>query len=185
MGDVGTVAGNNFESIDRVCSSQSEESALLDAGDADIYGLDRSASTAYDAYVSHNSGTDRALTSAMMRTAILTIQQNSGKRPNVILTGYDTYEDIIALYESQTRYLTDARISISVNGVQTQAGADVGLVVQAVLGIPVLLDGNVPQDTKSRVYFLNTEFLFLSIAMPTQYVESNNYLDRGTLTNRS
>jgi hypothetical protein len=59
LGDVDTVAGNNMESIDRVCSSQSEESALLTAGDADIYGFDRSGSTAYDAYVSHNSGTDR------------------------------------------------------------------------------------------------------------------------------
>lgn len=185
LGDVDTPASNNFESIDRVCSAQAE-SALLSAGsDNDIYGLDRSASTDYDAYLDHNSGTDRALTSAMMRTGILTIKKNSGKLPNVILTGYETYEDIIALYESQTRYLTDARVSVGVNGVQSMAGTDVGLLVQAVLGIPVLLDANVPSDTKPRIYFLNTEYLYLSIALPTQYTESANFLDRGVLTKKA
>lgn len=173
-GDVGTLAGNNVESIDRVCSSQSEESALLDAGDADIYGFDRSASTAFDAYVDHNSGTDRALTLDMLRTAIDTITENSGERPNVIVTGFDTGRDIDALFESQTRYLVE-RVKLGLNGIESAAGNDTGIAVSAVYGIPVIRDKDVTKDTVSRVYFLNTKYLFMGVKMPTAYFESNDF----------
>lgn len=171
LGDADTVAGNNFESLDRVCSSQSEESALLTAGDADIYGFDRSASTNYDAYVDHNSGTDRVLTKDMLRTAVRTIQQNSGKRPNVILTGYDTASDIDALFESQGR-MTVERVSVGVNGIQTSSGNDVMIEVSKVMGIPVVVDDQVAQDTISRIYLLNTETVWFEVAKPTWNVET-------------
>lgn len=181
-GDVGTVAGDNIESIDRVCSNQSEESVLLDAGDADIYGFDRSGSTAYDAYVNHNSGTDRALTEAMMRTAIDTIEENSGESPNVIITGFDSARDIDALVNTQTRYVNE-RVSIGVGdaGIQTAAGNDVGLRVAAFDAIPIIRDKDVSKDTKSRVYFLNTEYLWMGIKQPVQYFESQNFFEAGKL----
>jgi hypothetical protein len=183
--DCDTPPVNNFESIDRVCSSQAESALLCAVTDTNIYGLDRSASTAYDAYVDHNSGVDRALTTTMIRTLISTIQKNSGKRPNVILTGYDTYEKIAALFESQTRYFADARVTVGFNGIQTEAGSDVGIGVQAVLQVPVLLDDSVVVDTISRIYALNTESLELSIAKATQFTVSDNQLDRGTLTKKA
>lgn len=176
LADANTVAGNNIESIDRVCSSQSEESALLDAGDADIYGFDRSGSTAYDAYVSHNSGTDRAITEALIRTAIDSIDENSGERPNVIITGFDTARDIDALVNTQTRYTTE-RVTVGVNGIQTAAGNDTGLRVAAFDGIPMIRDKDVAKDTKSRVYFLNTEYLHLGVKVPVQYFESSNFFE--------
>lgn len=182
LGDVDTVAGNNIESIDRVCSSQSEESALLDAGDADIYGFDRSGSTAYDAYVSHNSGTDRAISEALMRTAIDTIDENSGELPNVIITGYDTARDIDALVNTQTRYVTE-RVSISTGdeGIQTAAGNDVGLRVAAFDAIPIIRDKDVVKDTKSRVYFLNTNYIGIEVKAPTMYFESQNFFETNKL----
>lgn len=186
--DLDTLAGVNFESIDRVCSNNSEATdatIALDAGDADIYGLDRDASTAYDAYVDHNSGVDRDLTASLIRTMINTIKKNSGKRINVILTGYDTYEKMIALYESQTRYMTDVRVSVGVNGVRTQNGTDVGLEIQAIMAVPVLQDDLVPVDTISRIYGLNTNSLKLSIALPTQYMELNDYLALGTFAKKA
>lgn len=170
-GEVSTVAGNNFESIDRVCSSQAEESALADAGDADIYGFDRSSSTNYDAYVDHNSGTDRALTKDMIRTAIRTIEQNSGERPNVILTGFDTASDIDALFESQGRMSVE-RVSVGVNGVSTGAGNDTMIEVAKVLNIPVIVDDAVQQDTISRIYFLNTNYVWFEVAAPTRNYET-------------
>lgn len=179
-GDVGTVAGNSYESIDRVCSSQSEESALLDAGDADIYGFDRSASTAYDAYVSHNSGTDRAISEALMRTAIDTVEENSGDRPNVIITGFDTARDIDALVNTQTRYVTE-RVTLGDNGIETAAGNDVGLRVAAFDGIPLIRDKDVTKDTKSRVYFLNTEYLHFGVKTPVQYFESQSFFETDKL----
>jgi hypothetical protein len=172
LADADTLAGDNFESIDRVCSSQSEESALLTAGDADIYGFDRSSSTNYDAYVDHNSGTDRALTKAMIRTAVRTIEQNSGKRNNVIITGFDTLGDIDALFEGQSR-LGVERIKVGVNGIQSAAGNDVMVEVSSVMNIPVIVDDSVVADGSSRIYFLNTETLTFEVAMPTRNFETN------------
>lgn len=181
-GDADTVAGNNIESIDRVCSNQSEEAALLTAGDADIYGFDRSASTAYDAYVSHASGTDRAITELLMRTGIDSVEENSGARPNVIITGFDTARDIDAIVNTQTRY-TNERVAIGVGdaGIETSAGNDTGLRVASFDGIPVIRDKDVSSDTKSRVYFLNTEYLYIGIKQPVQYFESSNFFESGKL----
>ncbi|MBW6469617.1 MAG: phage major capsid protein [Methanosarcinaceae archaeon] len=181
-GDADTVAGNNIESIDRVCSGQSEESALLTAGDADIYGFDRSASTAYDAYVSHASGVDRAITEALVRTAIDSIEENSGARPNVIITGFDTARDLDALVNTQTRYVNE-RVNISVGdgGIQTAAGNDVGLRVASFDGIPVIRDKDVTKDTKSRIYFLNTEYIHIGVKQPVQYFETSNFFEAGKL----
>ena len=171
LGDVGTLAGYNFESIDRVCSSQSEESALLDAGDSDIYGFDRSAATTFDAYVDHNSGTDRVLTKDMVRDAVRNIEKNSGERPNVILTGFDTKSDIDALFESQSRVSVE-RVAVGVNGIKSDAGNDMMLEVSKVMGIPVVIDDQVAQDTTDRVYFLNTKYLWFEVALPTRNFET-------------
>lgn len=176
LADADTLAGNNIESLDRICSSQSEEAALLTAGDADIYGFDRSASTAYDAYVSHNSGTDRDLTESLVRGAIDSIDEASGERPDLIVTGYDTARDLDALVNTQTRYET-MRITFSVNGVQTAAGNDVGLRVASFDGIPILRDKDVVKDTKSRIYFLNTKYLAFQTKLPTQYFESSSFFE--------
>ncbi len=178
LADADTLAGASIESLDRVCSSQSEESALLTAGDADIYGFDRSASAAYDAYVSHASGTDRAITDTMLRTAIDTIEENSGKLVNVIITGFDTARDIDAAAATQTRYVTE-RVSISVGdgGIQTKAGNDAGLRVAAFDGVPIIRDKDVTKDTKSRVYFLNTEYIEVAVAQPVQYYESQTFFE--------
>jgi hypothetical protein len=180
LADADTVAGNNIESIDRVCSSQSEESALLTAGDADIYGFDRSASTAFDAYVSHNSGTDRDLTEAQVRTMIDSIDENCGERPTVIITGFDTAARLDGLVNTQTRYET-LRVSVGVNGIQTAAGNDVGLRVASFDGIPVIRDKDVVKDTISRIYALNTNYLQFATKLPTQYFESQNFFETGKL----
>jgi len=181
-GDADTLAGSNIESLDRVCSSQSEEAALLTAGDADIYGFDRSASTAYDAYVNHNSGTDRALSESMLRTGIDSIEEASGARPNVIITGFDTARDIDALVNTQTRYVTE-RVSINVGdaGIKTAAGNDAGLRVAAFDSIPIIRDKDVTKDTKSRVYLLNTEYLYVGVKQPVQYYETQDFFVAGTL----
>lgn len=176
LADANTVAGDNIESIDRICSNQSEESALLTAGDADIYGFDRSASTVYDAYVSHASGTDRAFDEAMLTTMIDTIDENCGERPNVIITGFDTAARLDGQVNTQTRYET-LRVSVGVNGIQTAAGNDVGLRVASFDGIPVIRDKDVVKDTISRVYALNTAYLSFKTKMPTQYFESQNFFE--------
>lgn len=176
MTDAGTLASYRFESVDRVCSSQNEESVFYDAGDCDIYGFDRSGSTNYDAYVNHNSGTDRVLTKSLLRAAINTIYQNSGEYPNVVVTGYDTYQNIEVLFEGQAR-LTIERGLNGINGVSTAAGNDVGVAVASCWGIPVIREDQTIQDTASRIYFLNTKYLWFEVAMPTSNFETQYNAD--------
>ena len=89
-----TVAGDNFESVDRVIGSKDEEANCVDAADLDIYGLDRSASTTYDAYVDHNSTVDRDLTLTLIDTLIQNVRDKLDTPQlsnHVFLTGNDTY----------------------------------------------------------------------------------------------
>ena len=196
LGDVDTTADTNLESIDRVCSSYGEVSDTtisLDAGDSDIYGLDRDATESWsDAYVSHNSGSDRSLTDAILRTHLTNIYTNGG-RPSFMLTGFDTYADVQGLYADQARYNTpmkEGNYTATVNGVETVTGTEVGMNVATVYGIPLFQDVHVAKDTKSRLYTLDTSNkenfeiprLSLKIAQPTSYYESRDYFANGSLT---
>ena len=184
--DVNTLADNNFESLDRVISSYSEVSDTgigLDAGDADIYGIDRDASASWaDANVYHNSGTDRDLTDELLRTALMNAYQQ-GANPTMWITGYDTYAKMQGLYETLVRYnvLGKATAKVGVNGLELLNGTtDVGITIATLYGIPIIMSKNVPQDTISRIYLTDTSNpegnslprLSIKIAKPTQYFEA-------------
>ena len=186
--DVDTLASTGFESLDRIASNNSEATDAtisLDTGDADIYGLDRDGATAYDAYVDHNSGTDRDISIDTLRTMIETIEANSGVRPNVIVTGFDQRQNILNLMESQVRYMDN--ITVGVNGINTADGYKMGARIATFDGIPVIADSQVAKDTGSRVYAFNTEYVFVGIRRPTSVVLSTSeqdMLNRGSLTRK-
>ena len=171
--DNDTLAGNNVESIDRIVGSYSEINGVgQDTGDLDIYSLDRDGGASWaDAYVDHNSGTDRTFTMDMLDTAIRTIKVNSGYKPNVILTGEDTLDRILQEQLTMQRYTDTKPISVGVNGV-TVEGINTGFSVATYRDIPIITSKDVPKDTISRVYFLNTDFLKIKVAKPTQYFET-------------
>jgi len=181
--DVQTAASNNLESIDRITSSSAYDTAVGSAGDSDIYGIDRSASSWSDATVSHNSGTDRYLTDDILRDTIAT-QRKKGGRPSVLLTGEDTASRITGLYGNQIRYPgvleTNVRVQVGLNGVNTKEGMNAGIEVASVYKIPIFTSQNVAVDTISRIYLLDTTVndetgvprLFLALLYPTMYFES-------------
>ena len=181
--DAGTLAGNNFESVDRVTFSNAANTALgYDTGDEDIYGIDRSSYSWADAVVDHNSGTDRVLTDELIRDTLATIEANGG-RTNIILTGADTKSRIMGLYENQVRYpgvTSNTTLQVGVNGVQTDEGAEVGQRVATVYGIPLFVSQAVKKDTISRIYLLDTTVqestgiprLGIALLYPTLYAES-------------
>jgi len=173
-----------FESLDRVISSDSEEDAFGGTYTTyfDIFGLDRDSATTYDSVVSHNSGTDRSVSDLLIRTLIYDCKE-AGANTTVLLTGWDTTRSIVALYADQVRYnnpLDTAKVKISVNGIETEEGAGVGMRVTSIYGIPLIQSKNTTQDTISRIYALDTSDpegsgearLSLSIAKPTQYFQS-------------
>lgn len=186
--DVDTLAGDGLESIDRVCSAFAEIAANgLGAGDADIYGVDRDAGASWaDAYLDTGSGTDRVLTDKMIRTADNTIQQNGGN-PTFWVTGHDTYTALQGLYDSQVQYnpLGEAKFKISVNGIDSPDGFDVGITIATLYAKPLIISKDVAKDTISRLYLLDTSDpegfgrprLGIAIMKPTQYFEAG--MNRG------
>lgn len=168
-----TLAGNNFESIDRVCSSAGEVAAFtaLSANDIDMYNLDRDSAGVFDAYVDFSDdgtggSTLRNLTIDMMRSALTNIYDTSGKKSNFILTGTDQYQNIVNLFQSETRYgnLPETRVSTGIDGIYNTSGQEVGLTVYSFDQVPIITDADVYKDTGggSRIYFLNTDSLFVS-----------------------
>lgn len=182
--DADTLAGLNFESLDRVTFSAAAQAALgYTAGDDDIYGIDRGNNSWADAVVDHNSGVDRTLTDQLIRDTLSTIETNGG-RTNIILTGNDTKWRIYGLYENQIRYpgvlQKDSQVRVGINGVETEEGLGFGMRVATVYGIPLFVSQAITQDTISRIYLLDTTIqentgvprLFMSLLYPTLYFES-------------
>ncbi|HEC65419.1 MAG TPA: hypothetical protein ENI23_09000 [bacterium] len=184
VGSGGAYAGiDGFETIDRVISSDSEEDAFGGGGSAyyDIFGLDRDTATTFDSTVSHNSGSDRALSDSLIRTMIYDIKEDGGNT-QAINTGYDTARTAIALYSDQVRYnvIGEAKVQVGVNGIQTEAGIDVGIRISTIYQIPMIESKDVPKDTISRMFFIDTSDpegsgkarLSLDISHPTQYFQA-------------
>lgn len=186
--EFGTLASNKLESIDRITASSGEQSACgEDAGDEDLYGVDRSANTWFNAQVRHNSNVDRNLTDLLIRNLRNDIG-SAGGNPTFGLTGWDTYSAITGLYQSQVRYnpLGMAMVAPSVNGIQFKEGIPTAVNVTTVYGIPLIVSKNVAQDTISRLYLLDssnpegaeTPRLCMKVGKPTQYFEAG--INQGT-----
>jgi len=172
-----------FETLDRAISSDSEEDAFggTYSGFFDIFGLDRDATTTFDSFVDHNSGVDRAFTDALLRTGIQTAGQNGGNT-TVLMSGWDTYNDAIALYSDQVRYnvLGESTNSVGVNGIQTEEGINTGIRLTSIYGIPFIKTKDMIVDGASRIFGLDTSDpegfgearVQLSVAQPTLYFET-------------
>ncbi len=179
----GTLAGNNIESIDRVLGSYSEVSTLTDsanaaytAGDVDLYGsdvIDRDTGTGYaDAYV-NGATADRPLTLTLIDTVFQNVWTNGGN-PQVITTGYDTLMKIQQLLQANQRFVDTKKVSPSVNGIVGVDGIEAGFIVATYNGVPIIPDKNTVQDTSalSRMNFLDTNYVWMEVAKPTQYFET-------------
>ena len=187
--DAETVAGNDFESLDRITgndggasggltSMETGASAGTDhcgANDLDIYSIDRSANSWSNAEV--NCGADRAAGSR--RTLSLdhldTLFQQiwvRGGNPKVILTGYDTLMRLQQLLQSQQRFMEEKRVTPTYNGVKGVPGIEAGFIVATYNGVPIIPSKDIQKDGLSRMYFLDTDYLYFSTAIPTQYFES-------------
>ena len=187
--DSETVAGNNFESLDRITGNDGGSSGGLtsmetggSAGtdhcggdDLDIYSIDRSANSWSNAVV--NCGSDRA--AGNRRTFSLDQLDDVfqrmwelGGNPKVMLTGYDTLMRLQQLLQAQQRFMEEKRVTPTYNGVKGVPGIEAGFIVATYNGVPIIPSKDVEKDGISRVYFLDTDYLYFSTAIPTQYFES-------------
>ena len=187
----------NFESLDRVTLSHASNALLnnLDA-DADMWdiadgGIDRSATTGWSgANVSHNSDTPAALTLAKLDGIIQSALEN-GVNYNalILLTGYDTYQDLKNLMASGTsnaawNYNLAQGGAGNANGVSGEAGLAFDSRVGSYDGIPIFLSQHViaSTDAVSRMYLLDMDNLAFRVAAPTTYVDNTNIAVTQTLS---
>ena len=158
------------------------------------YDLTQAGRTAGDwdagASVSYNSGTGRALSLNLLDTAIQKIRENGGE-PKLILLGHDQYFNLERLLNSQQRYLGQEEYQVGVGSERTYPGTRTGLVLATYQGIPILPDADTPKSVSSadavlgsNVYVLDTDYLEMAVAQPTQYVENRDYFAANALVVR-
>ena len=192
--DVDTPAGNDFESLDRVTAASTMDSTgtayaatvsggastthtahISAAADVDIYSIDRSANAWSGASV--DCGADAAADARrtlsldhldIMFQKIWTL----GGNPKVILTGYDTLMRVQQLLQSQQRFMEEKRVTPTYNGVKGVPGVEAGFIVATYNGVPIIPSKDIQADGISRMYFLDTDYLWFSTGIPTQYFES-------------
>jgi len=183
LADPDTVAGSSGDSHARFAGSKAwEDSALLDAGDLDFQGFDRSSATTYDAghtKIGSTPGTDETLTAAFIEDCIQDIKSASGQRPQFFVTGFDTMSRIKRLFDDHYR-MEKVNVSFSINGVSV-TGQDTNWHAAAFDGVPIFENSNTQKDTISRIHACNCQNkgsegpqLRWEVASPLEYNEFGN-----------
>lgn len=181
---VTTLPGDSAESLCRVMSSNDEVSncADVDAGDADIFGIDRDAGAGWsDAQVLHNNDVNRAWANSLLDDAIDATKAAHYAQWRAddyyFLTGYDTSRKITNELAPQIRYMDVPKLSPSLNGViNPQAGYKANRSVVEYDGIPIYTSNDVPKDGASQVLLIHRHHVWIGNLLPTVV------LDYGMLT---
>ena len=172
--DVTTVAANNFESLDRITTgnNQMTSGTHYDTNDEDIYSIDRSANTwSFAEDNADSSSANRTLSLDQLDTLFQNIWVRGGN-PKVILTGYDTLMRLQQLLQSQQRFMEEKRVTPTYNGVKGVPGMEAGFIVATYNGVPIIPSKDMPKDGISRLYYIDSDYIHFSTAIPTQYFES-------------
>jgi len=142
------------------------------------------------ASVSYNGGTGRALSLTLIDTAIQKIRENGGE-PKLILLGHDQYFNLERLLNSNQRYMGQEEYQVGIGSERTYPGTRTGLVLATYQGIPILPDADVPKSVSTtnavlgtNVFVLDTDYLEIAVAQPTQYVENRDYFAANALVVR-
>ena len=184
--DVDTPAGNDIESLDRVTAAFSNNATtttglvnghdnLSADADLDIYSISRSTNSWSNAEHSNNAvsntSTNRTLSLDHLDDMFQRIWVRGGN-PKVMLTGYDTLMRIQQLLQSQQRFMEEKRVVPTYNGVKGVPGVEAGFIVATYNGVPIIPTKEMTSDGISRIYMMDTDYLYFSTGKPTQYFES-------------
>tara|TARA_R100000008_G_scaffold42741_1_gene24658 strand:+ start:11598 stop:12734 length:1137 start_codon:yes stop_codon:yes gene_type:complete len=175
--DVDTPAGNDYESLDRITSDPDNMTTgtthVSATTDHDMYSITRDGSVGFhSAEVSvDSSSTNRNLSLDHLDTIFQQVWTRGGN-PKVMMTGYDTLMRIQQLLQTQQRFMEEKRVVPTFNGVKGVPGIEAGFVVATYNGVPIIPTKDMQTDGISRIYFLDTDYVWFSTAIPTQYYES-------------
>jgi len=150
---------------------------------ADVYNQTARTAGAWNAaaVVLDNNGTGRNLTLSLLDQAIREVRIN-GADPDVILMGYDQFDRLSSLLQAQQRYMDWGEFVVKVGDESTLPGSHAGFQVSTYRGIPVIVDPDIQTsytaadaELGSNVYVLDTRYLELAIAAPTQYIDNRDF----------
>jgi len=152
---------------------------------ADIYNQSGAGGRAADgwnaaAVVLDNNGVGRNLNLTLLDQAIREVRIN-GADPDVILMGYDQFDRLSSLLQAQQRYMDWGEFVVKVGDESTLPGSHAGFQVATYRGIPVIVDPDTPTSYNasaalgSNVYVLDTRYLELAVAAPTQYIDNRDF----------
>ncbi|MCK5609016.1 hypothetical protein KAR91_44490 [Candidatus Pacearchaeota archaeon] len=184
--NVSTITSDAPETIDRIVSSYSEVTncADVDAGDSDIYGLDRDAAASWsDATVLHNSDANRPLTMSLINELYQTCLSKGIKTEDLAaymwVTGFDTWQKWSELDSPKQRFNEAVFVPNEKGGLHlAQPGTAGGFLFNTFNTHPIILSNDVVKDGSSRLYLQNNNFVKLAVGLPTQYYEAG--LRKGT-----
>jgi hypothetical protein len=185
--DTDTLAANNPESIDRITSSSVEATALsFTAADEDLYGVDRSGATWFDANADHNSGVDQPLNinyiDALIRDQWPYWGNDAGNK--LWITAPSTWLPWSALEGTKQRFNQETAAFTYTQGVQPVLGQAGGFKLTTYNNWPIVLDANVQVDTIGRIYLLDTNHVGLVVGRPMEAIQANNPVYLGAFVNR-
>ena len=173
-----------FTSIDDIVNQDAVNKAGVSVTNgADVYNQATRAAGGWNAAatVLHNSGTGRNLTLSLLDQAIREVRVN-GADPDVILMGYDQFDRLSSLLQAQQRYMDWGEFVVKVGDESTLPGSHAGFQVSTYRGIPVIVDPDAPTsftaadaELGSNVYVLDTRYLELAVAAPTQYIDNRDF----------
>jgi len=149
---------------------------------ADVYNQTTRPADGWNAaaVVLDNNGVGRNLNLALLDQAIREVRVN-GADPDVILMGYDQFDRLSSLLQAQQRYMDWGEFVVKVGDESTLPGSHAGFQVATYRGIPVIVDPDVPLSVSataslgSNVYVLDTRYLELAVAAPTQYIDNRDF----------
>jgi len=177
-----------FTSLDDIIEVDGRNVATTDmsggshATGADVYNQSTRASDGWNAaaVVLDNNGVGRNLNLALLDQAIREVRVN-GADPDVILMGYDQFDRLSSLLQAQQRYMDWGEFVVKVGDESTLPGSHAGFQVATYRGIPVIVDPDCPTSQSatgalgSNVYVLDTRYLELAVAAPTQYIDNRDF----------
>ena len=165
--------------------------ALTGVG-ADLYNQTTRTAGAWNAgaVVLDNDGVGRNLSLPLLDQGIREARIN-GADPDVILVGYDQFDRLSALLQAQQRYLDWGEFVVKVGDESTLPGSHAGFQVATYKGIPIIVEQDAPHsynaaDTMlgSDIYVLDTRYLEIAIAAPTQYVDNRDFFQANAMVLR-
>lgn len=191
-------ARNGFTSLDDLVSHDGLNLAGSGTGastvDVGVYDVRtataRGRNSFYAGAVNSNNGVGRDLTLNMLDAAIRTVRERGGD-PDVILTGYDQLDALAALLRVNQRFLGTDEFVVSMGDDRTLPGTHTGFQIATYKNIPIFPDVDVAKgiasdgtELGSNVYVMDSRYLEIAIAAPTQYIDNRDFFQANSLALR-